>query len=149
MASSTKSWQDKTTAYRETAYSKIPSEWRLPEKYSHYLADPTSAESVFHVPAECGILNSKEVEITEKYTAITLANAIAKGELKAVDVATAFCKRAAVAQQLLCCLTETMFDFALKRAKELDEYLEKEGKVMGPLHGVPISLKVRDKFLTH
>jgi amidase len=34
------------------------------------------------------------------------------------------------------------FDQALERAKYLDEYLEKEGKPMGPLHGMPISLKV-------
>lgn len=31
---------------------------------------------------------------------------------------------------------------ALKQAKELDEYYEKEGKTVGPLHGLPISLKV-------
>jgi amidase len=30
---------------------------------------------------------------------------------------------------------------ALARAKELDEYLQKNGKPMGPLHGLPISLK--------
>jgi len=34
------------------------------------------------------------------------------------------------------------FDKALQRAKELDDYLEKEGKPMGPLHGLPISVKV-------
>jgi amidase len=34
------------------------------------------------------------------------------------------------------------FDQALERAKYLDGYLEKEGKPMGPLHGMPISLKV-------
>ena len=33
------------------------------------------------------------------------------------------------------------FDLALTRAKELDEYLAKEGKPMGPLHGMPISIK--------
>ena len=30
---------------------------------------------------------------------------------------------------------------ALARAKELDEYLQKNGKPIGPLHGLPISLK--------
>ena len=39
-------------------------------------------------------------------------------------------------------MTEMFFDQALERAKHLDEYLEKEGKPMGPLHGMPISLKV-------
>ena len=36
-----------------------------------------------------------------------------------------------------------MFDFAKDRAKFLDEYLAKEGKVFGPLHGLPVSVKVR------
>lgn len=40
------------------------------------------------------------------------------------------------------CLTETMFDEALKRAKELDEHLKKTGQPIGPLHGLPISFKV-------
>jgi Asp-tRNA(Asn)/Glu-tRNA(Gln) amidotransferase A subunit family amidase len=39
------------------------------------------------------------------------------------------------------CLTEIFFDQALARAKELDEYLAKNGQPMGPLHGLPISLK--------
>jgi len=34
------------------------------------------------------------------------------------------------------------FDKALERAKFLDEYLEKNGKTLGPFHGLPISLKV-------
>lgn len=34
-----------------------------------------------------------------------------------------------------------MFDDAIKRAKELDAEFEKTGKVTGPLHGLPVSLK--------
>ena len=37
-----------------------------------------------------------------------------------------------------------MFNDALRRAKELDEYLATHGKTMGPLHGVPMTLK--DQF---
>lgn len=39
------------------------------------------------------------------------------------------------------CLTVIMFDDAIKRAKELDAEFKKTGKVTGPLHGLPISLK--------
>jgi amidase len=41
------------------------------------------------------------------------------------------------------------FDKALERAKFLDSYLEKEGKPLGPLHGLPISLKVDCTNLGH
>lgn len=34
------------------------------------------------------------------------------------------------------------FDVAIDRAKYLDDYLSKEGKPIGPLHGLPISIKV-------
>lgn len=34
-----------------------------------------------------------------------------------------------------------MADDAIARAKELDEYFALHGKVIGPLHGVPISTK--------
>jgi amidase len=34
-----------------------------------------------------------------------------------------------------------MFNDALKRAKDLDAEFQKTGKVTGPLHGLPISLK--------
>jgi len=33
------------------------------------------------------------------------------------------------------------FDQALERAKELDAYRVKSGKIVGPLHGLPLSLK--------
>ena len=38
-------------------------------------------------------------------------------------------------------MTEHFFDFALERAQYLDDYLKREKKVIGPLHGLPISLK--------
>ena len=56
---------------------------------------------------------------------------------------TAFCKRAAIAQQVTKCLTEIFFDKALKRARELDGHLLRTGEVVGPLHGVPVSVKDR------
>ena len=39
------------------------------------------------------------------------------------------------------CLTEIFVERALARAKELDDRLKQTGKVAGPLHGLPISLK--------
>ena len=39
-------------------------------------------------------------------------------------------------------MTETFYDRAIERAQYLDSHLARTGKVVGPLHGLPISLKV-------
>jgi amidase len=44
------------------------------------------------------------------------------------------------------CLTEVLYPEAMERAKYLDDYLARTGKTVGPLHGLPISLK--DCFIT-
>ena len=132
-------WQEKAAAKRAEADAKIPTEWRLSPYFLENVK--TNAGSVLDIPATCGILSEAEIAITEIADATALRDRLAARELSAIDVATAFCKRAAVAQQLTSCLTETMFPQALARAKELDEYLHTTGKPIGPLHGVPVSLK--------
>lgn len=39
------------------------------------------------------------------------------------------------------CITEPLFPSAIQRAKELDEHLRRTGKPIGPLHGLPVSVK--------
>jgi len=70
-----------------------------------------------------------------------LVSALASGTWSSTAVTTAFCKRATIAQQLVNRLTEILFSNALVRAQKCDDYLAKEGKSMGPLHGLPISFK--------
>lgn len=43
-------------------------------------------------------------------------------------------------------MTEVLFNEGLERARYLDEHLERTGTVVGPLHGLPLSLK--DNFMT-
>lgn len=50
-------------------------------------------------------------------------------------------KRAAVSHQLTRCLTEPLFEQALAQACELDAHLQRTGKPLGPLHGLPVSIK--------
>ncbi|KAH8901458.1 amidase [Thozetella sp. PMI_491] len=120
--------------------SRIPLDWRLPKAVTGKV-DPTSSASAFDLLEQTTLLTVAERRITEKYHATTLINMMATGAISSVEVTTAFCKRAAIAQQLTNCLTEIFFDRALARAKQCDEFLAREGKPIGPFHGMPISLK--------
>ncbi|PQE04663.1 general amidase protein [Rutstroemia sp. NJR-2017a BBW] len=132
-------WQDIAAKKVEERLQKIPPEWRIPQALLP--KDPES--SVRDWPNTSGFFTAEELHITN-LTASEVFSALAQGNLTAEDVTRAVCKRAAAAQQLLNCLTEICFEDAITRAKELDEYFHKHGKVMGPLHGLPISLK--DQF---
>ncbi|KAL1847481.1 hypothetical protein Plec18167_005131 [Paecilomyces lecythidis] len=129
----------------------IPQEWRLPAHLipSGMLSAADSVAkakeygriNVVDVPRTCGLLTTREIEVTEKWDAKGLLLEAARGRLSAEEIATAFCKRAAVAHQLTRCLTEPLFASAIKRGKELDEHLKHTGKTIGPLHGLPVSVK--------
>lgn len=133
-----KAWQDLKAAKKAEQDSRIPSEWKLsPEQIP-----PKGTFDLRPVVNTCGILTDKELEITgESYDATSLAAAIAEGKYTATDVVTAFCKRAAVGHQVCNMLTEIMFSDAIEQAKKLDETFKATGKVVGPLHGVPITFK--------
>ena len=68
---------------------------------------------------------------------------LAKGEVKATIVVNAFLRRAALAQKLVNCVSELLPERALARAEELDKFLQEEKRPIGPLHGLPISVKAR------
>tara|TARA_R110002060_G_scaffold42270_9_gene53737 strand:+ start:630 stop:1112 length:483 start_codon:yes stop_codon:yes gene_type:complete len=141
MDAATTSWEAIATKHREAAASKIPHEWMLPSQITDRISQ-TSDNNVLDIPSTCGLLTIEEITITENYNAVTLLEQLASGKLTSFGVTTAFCKRAAIAQQLVSCLTEVFFEEALARAKYCDEYLATEGKTLGPFHGLPISVKV-------
>ncbi|KAK4697652.1 amidase, partial [Lecanoromycetidae sp. Uapishka_2] len=117
--------------------SRIPPEWQIsPSK----VPSPRTA-NVLSVPKTCGILTPKEVNITEDYDARSLVKEIRERRFTSVEVAKACCKRAAICHQLTNCLTEPLFSSALARAAFLDEHLARTGQPIGPLHGLPISVK--------
>ncbi|KAF2152646.1 acetamidase [Myriangium duriaei CBS 260.36] len=130
------SWESIASSKREALSSSIPPEWRIPASQ----LPPESQTSVVSWPKDSGFFTSAELEITS-LSASELLPRIHSGSYTAENVTRAYCKRAAVAQQLVNCLSETLFDSAIERAKELDAHFARTGKPVGPLHGLPVSLK--------
>lgn len=128
-------WEAIATRKRIERHSRIPSAWILRSP------PPPTTLDVRSVPNTCGILSPSELSITQSNDATSLAAALRTRTLTATAVTIAFCKRAAVAHQVTNCLTEIFFDAAIERAKWLDAEIERTGQPVGPLHGVPISLK--------
>ncbi|KAF2260876.1 acetamidase [Lojkania enalia] len=132
----TPEFEEKRALLLQEFWDKVPQELYLTQ---NIISNPPT--HVMDIPSTCGILTPEEVEITENYDATGLAEAIATKKYSAVAVVTAFAKRAIICHQLTCCLTQWFMDSAIERAKELDEHLKKTGMTVGPLHGVPISIK--------
>lgn len=116
--------------------SHIPAELRLPEPLLRSLP-----ANVTQVPHTCGLLTEHELDITDRYDACGLRDAIARRELSCVEVASAFGKRALIAHQVTNCLVDWFLPEALERARWLDERMAETGRPVGPLHGVPVSFK--------
>lgn len=89
-------WQSIARRKRQEQQSSIPKDWILKTRPA------AKRNNVLAVPRECGLLSAREIELTERYDATGLVREIAAKKLRSVDVVTAFCKRAAIAQQLVC-----------------------------------------------
>ncbi|PPR01516.1 hypothetical protein CVT24_001886 [Panaeolus cyanescens] len=138
-----KDWQTLCADKRQRQFESIPKEWIILPS-GEFPGMTVKKRSVQDVPATCGLLNEKELEITETTDVDTILDRLRHGTWSSEDVTRAFYKRAVIAHQLTNCLTEIFPERALARARELDDILKKTGKVVGPLHGLPISLK--DQF---
>lgn len=126
-------WKEVAQAKRASNELKIPAEWKL-EKVPSPEELPDAFEYIN------SILPQLIVELTLT-PAVDILAQIANGKLSAVEVTKAFCHRAALSQQLTNCCSEIFFDKLIRDAEALDKYFAENGKVIGPLHGLPISLK--------
>lgn len=126
-------FKPKIQAYREALAAGVLDEYKLPEEILK-----KAGGNVVDIGLK--IMTTEEVAITE-LSAVALAAKIAQGDYTSVEVFKAYAKRATAAHQLTNCAMELFMDEGLARAEELDAYYKATGKTMGPLHGVPVSIK--------
>ena len=100
--SDTDSWDKLVALKQKQIADDIPLEWRLPstliEKYRKTGVNLIASDVV----QSAGLLSPTELQITETKSATEIARQLKTGELTSVAVTTAFSKRAAIAQQLVC-----------------------------------------------
>ena len=91
----TAAFEERRAKILQDFIDKVPEEYYIPQ---HYIVSPP--RDVTSIPRDCGILTAQELEITETYDATGLAEAIAARKYTAVEVATAFSKRAIICDQI-------------------------------------------------
>ncbi|KAL8736716.1 MAG: hypothetical protein Q9166_000082 [cf. Caloplaca sp. 2 TL-2023] len=131
MTANDTSWEKLAKAKFQSINESIPESWRLrsiPRKEEQ--RDVTGIYIQQY-------LSKEEIGITEALAPTIIENTSA-GRWAAEAVTKAFCHRASLAHQLI------FFDAAIEDAKTLDDYYLKNKKPIGPLHGLPVSLK--DQF---
>ncbi|KZT29148.1 general amidase [Neolentinus lepideus HHB14362 ss-1] len=133
------SWKALVIDKRIRQQASIPADWL--SVIEPHIPSPDTLD-VSGIPDQCTeLLSEREREITNTLDVQVLLAKLASGEWSSVEVTTAFYKRAIIAHKLTNCLTEIFVERALARAAEVDAYLKEKGEPMGPLHGLPVSLK--------
>lgn len=87
------SWSDLAADKKRRQQETIPREWLI-------TLPPETTLNVIGFPETCGLLTPQELAITNENVDVLLKN-LASSEWSAVDVTTAFYKRAIIAQQLV------------------------------------------------
>lgn len=86
-------WQSIAEKKRADLASRIPKEWLLPASYR---PDGNTID-LTEIPRHCGLLSTRELELTEKHDATELLELLRSGRLKSREVVEAFCKVRCVA----------------------------------------------------
>lgn len=129
-------WKTIVELKRKQRASLIPLKWQVKD------ADQTQPYNPLSRLLQSNVLTPEELVLTDLANDAThTLDRIASGHITTEDVVTSYCKRAAAAHSLTNFITEVNFEQAIKRAKELDQHLRETGSTVGPLHGLPITVK--------
>lgn len=128
-----KDWQLKVAAVKAQTQARIPSALRISATLL-----PSRAVDLCDENTALSFLDREIIQ----HDATELRDRLASGKYTAVQVTEAYIKSASLAHQAVNCLTDFFPEEALERAKWLDEQFGIHSGPVGPLHGVPISVKV-------
>ncbi|KAH8926304.1 amidase [Atractiella rhizophila] len=134
-------WQEVVAGKVAAREALIGTEYLVPNE----LLPGDDVLDVSTFPQTSGFFTEKELEITES-TASHVVYMVGCGKWTASEVLEATIKRTVVAHQLFNPLTEILFERGRATAKKLDQYFKETGKTIGPLHGLPVSLKDQYRF---
>lgn len=127
------SWEEQVHRKRSQLRSKIPKEWLIEDDVLKRLkGDKKGLNSNLDT-----LCSTSENNITTS-TILELREKLSKQEITCLEITKAFCHRAALAHQVVNCLSEIMFKEALDVASELDANRPPN---LPALYGIPISLK--------
>jgi hypothetical protein len=126
--------QQQCVAFRAARDSQLPS--TVMEKLSG-VNGPLVPSNLYR---DLNLLSEREQEIV-MMDAVGLAGAIAAKRYTSLEVIKTFIIAACAAHKGTNCLSWLFAEEAYERARWLDAEFERTGSVVGPLHGVPISVK--------
>jgi amidase len=90
-----KNYQTISAEKKAQQWNRIPKHWRIPREIFQ------NATNVMDIPLTCELLNEIESRITSDYDATALLEKLKAGVWSVEQVTVAFCKRAAIAHQLV------------------------------------------------
>jgi amidase len=93
-------WRELVAGKQAQQESQLPQAWRISPSLLQDVSEK-SLRSVLDIPRQSQLLSTEELDLTENYDAVDLIQKMAKKEVSAYTVALAFCKRAAIAQQVV------------------------------------------------